>query len=283
MVRFFVRLGQSLFGGIGVVWLFLEAYYLLGPTDAHKLGFLPFILIGLAVGGIWFAVDGLYIAGFLKRSIAVTSNAIDTPITVMFGDLFAQEGCKAISVNEFFDSTVDGKHVAPNTLHGAMLTQFWAGNIADWDSLVAQDLANTPPIEVLTSRSAPGKQKRYELGTTAAVSKNDNDFLCVALTRTDTTSLEASATSDDLQHAVRSLLSKARTVCSGRDLNIPLLGSGLARTGVKPNIIVDLIILAILEESRMKKITNHIRIVLPKDKKKLIDLATIENAWKNNG
>jgi len=76
------------------------------------------------------------------------------------------------------------------------------------------------------------------------------------------------------------LLGMARTVCSGRPLNLPLMGSGLARTGVKPNIIVDLLLLAIFEESRKRKITNHIRVILPKTMRDRIDLTTIQKDWK---
>ena len=63
-------------------------------------------------------------------------------------------------------------------------------------------------------------------------------------------------------------------------LNIPLMGSGLARTGFKPNIIVDLILLAVFEESKLQKITNEIRIVLPAHQRKTIDLSTIQKDWK---
>lgn len=275
-----IHLGQSLLGGIGLVWLFFEAYYGLGPSDASRIGFLPFLILGVLLGGLWFVIDGLFVSGFLNRSITLTSNAIDATITVMFADIFAQDGCKAISVNEFFDSTVDEKHVASTSLHGAMLTRCWAGDTADWDRQVTQELMNVQPDEVVHDRVAPGKPNRYAIGTTVSVSRNGHEFLCVALTRTCTTSLEASATSDDLQHAVRGLLVKARTVCADRPLNIPLLGSGLARTGIKPNIIVDLILLAIFEESRTRKITGTIRIVLPTNLQDRIDLTTIQKDWR---
>jgi hypothetical protein len=279
MRRFLIPLGQNLLGGIGFVWLFLEAYYGLGPTDAHKLGFFLFLCIGLMVGVVAFIVDGFFVNGFLKCSIRITSNAFDTPITVMFGDFFAQDGYKVISVNEYFDSAVDEKHVASCTLHGLMLTRCWAGNTADWDTQIAQELSSIQPLEIVT-RPAPGKQKRYNIGTTASVSGNGYDFLCVAVTRTCIKSLEASATSDDLQHAIRGMLCKARSVCSGRPLNIPLLGSGLSRTGIKCNIIVDLILLSIFEESKKRKITNHIRIVLPKELRQGIDLSTVLKNWR---
>ena len=81
-----VNLGKSLLGGIGAWWLLLGAFYELQRTSP-KVGFWTFLIIGLLLGGIWFVIDGLCVTGFLKRSIVITSNAIDAPITVMFGDL----------------------------------------------------------------------------------------------------------------------------------------------------------------------------------------------------
>ena len=125
-----IQLGQSLCGGIGFAWLFLDPLYGLGPADQGKIPYWAFLLIGLAFGSIWFAVNGFFISGFLKGSIEITSNAIDATITIMFGDLFP-EGCNAVSVNDFFDSVIDDKHVASNSLHGLMLTRCWPGNTAD--------------------------------------------------------------------------------------------------------------------------------------------------------
>ncbi len=274
-------LGQSLLSGIGFLWLVLGAYYGLGRASETRMSFGISLLIGLAIGVIWFVIDGRYFSGFLKGTVVIRSNAIDTTIMVMFGDLFDQDGYKAISVNEFFDSAVDDKHVSSNSLHGQMLARCWAGNTADWDNQVEQDLVgNIEPIEAITSRQSPGKRDRYDIGTTASVARNGDRFLCVALARTCTQSLQSSASSDDLQHAVRGLLSKARSVCSGQPLNIPLLGSGLGRTGIKPNIIVHLLILAAIEEAKTKKVTDHIRIVLPRNLRRRIDLAAIERDWR---
>ena len=273
------HLGQSLFSGLGFVWLFFEALYGLTEVNQSRIGFITYISIGVVVGVIWFIIDGLCFSGFLRKSIEITSNAIDVQITIMFGDLFDQDGFKAVSVNEFFDSAVNEKHVASSSLHGLMLKKYWAGNTKDWDDQVAKDLSSIQPEDSL-DRPSPGKPKRYALGTTALVSSEKHDFLCVALAKTCLESLEASATSDELQYAVRGLLCKARSVCAGQPLNIPLLGSGLARTGIKPNIIIHLLLLAIFEESKIRKITNHIKIVLPKRMWNRIDLITIQRDWR---
>lgn len=63
MSRLLIHLGQSLLGGLGLVWLFLEAFTPLGPAQQPKVGVVVFLLAGLLLGGIWFAVDGWCITG----------------------------------------------------------------------------------------------------------------------------------------------------------------------------------------------------------------------------
>ncbi len=144
-MRTLIQLGQSLLCGLGLLWLFLSAYYELTPSTTGRVGFWEFLVTGMTLGLVCFLVDGLWVSGFLRRDVVITSNAFDTRISVLFGDIFAQDGLKVIGVNDFFDSAVDGNHVSPSTLHGLMLTRFWAGNATDWVRQVEEDLAGSPP------------------------------------------------------------------------------------------------------------------------------------------
>jgi hypothetical protein len=130
-----------------------------------------------------------------------------------------------------------------------------------------------------TVQRASGKTSRYDIGTTAAVSKGSDNFLCVVLTKTDTSTLEVKASASDLLKAVHGLLTKARSECSNQPLNIPLIGSGLGRVGIKPNILVDLILVAVFEETKLNKITNEIRIILPIERISDISLDAIKKDW----
>jgi hypothetical protein len=58
------------------------------------------------------------------------------------------------------------------------------------------------------------------------------------------------------------------------------MGSGLARVGIKNAILVDLLLVAIFEESQASKVTDSITIVLPLEKKPEIDLGAISRDWK---
>ena len=71
----------------------------------------------------------------------------------------------------------------------------------------------------------------------------------------------------------------ARSVCADEPLNIPLMGSGLSRVGIKGNILIHLILTAIIEETKINKVTSEIRIVLPEDKASEICLNTLQKDW----
>lgn len=269
--------GKTYLSCIGVIWLFVEMYNGLMPISIDcSVWFLLGIAIILAI--LWFLIDGYCINGFLKQEIVLDSNAFDTKIVIKFGDLFKQNGWKTIPVNEFFDSIVDENHVSSKSLHGMLLKKYWNPNVEDWNQQINNSLSDRDLIENVSRNS--GKSKKYKIGATAIAKKNENNFLCVALTKTDIGTLQASANPIELYQSITGLLTKSREVCSGSSLNIPLIGSGLSRTGIKANIIVCVILTAIFEESRKSKITEEIRIILPENKKKDFNLNTIQKDWR---
>ena len=80
--------------------------------------------------------------------------------------------------------------------------------------------------------------------------------------------------------AIRGMLQRARAVCSNEPLYIPLMGSGLARVGIKNAILVDLILAAIFEESQQSKVTESISIILRDEKYSEVNLGAISRDWK---
>ena len=269
---------QSILSGISIFWMCIEAHNALDQTNIWNINFYILLLVGVCIGTLWFFINGIFLQGFLKSSIEIRSNALQTNINVKFGDIFSQQGFIAISVNDFFDSLVDDKHISSNSLHGKMLKKYWAANTTDWDIQIENQLKGVLEIEEL-KRKDNAKSKRYEIGTTVITSIGPNKFLCTVLTKTNIDNLECNTSLDDFLIAIQSMLIKARSVCSGEPLNIPLLGSGLSRTGIKENIIIDLILLVIFSESKKAKITDNINIILPKAKRKDINLLNILEDW----
>lgn len=269
------RYPSSFFAVFGAFWLIVEP--IIGLTGISiNLKYWQLVLLSAVVGVIWLIIDGYYISGFLRKSIEIKSNSFDTVITVAFADLFSFDGWKAIAVNDFFDSKVDGLHVSSKSLHGTTLVKYWGGNIDEWDSQVQIQLIECSS-ENVARRS--GKKQRYDIGSTVAINKDGNKLLFVALTHTDIQTLQTKANISDLNRAVRGLLAKARSICAKDPLNIPLMGSGLARVGIKGSILVHLILAAIIEETKINKITDNIRVVLPIEKMSEINLVALKQEW----
>ena len=261
---------------MGALWLPIEAYVGLSITDL-LIPFWAFLLASVVIGTGLFFVDGHFATGFLKREIIISSNSFDPTVVVKFGDLFKQNGWKAVAVNNFFDSIVDDDLVSQSSLHGQVITEFWFGNSTKWQNQVNEDLKTLKFEEVGRLKS---NTKKFPVGTTAKASSKEHNFLFVALSETNINNNVAYATAESLMRAVRGLLAKARSVCSNQPLNIPLMGSGLSRVGIKNAILVDLILTAIFEETKQSKVTSSIIIILPKEKRRDINLGAISRDWR---
>ena len=261
---------------MGIFWVPIEAYEGLTNFDV-VLPYWVFILVSLGLGGGYFLAEGLTLNGYLRRQIAITSNSFDTKIIVKFGDIFKHDGWKAISVNNFFDSIVDDDLVSRASLHGQVINTFWSGDSEAWQTEVDSDLSEE--IFELVQRTK-GNTRKYPVGTTVSSSSRGHKFLFVVLGQTNVDNNVANAMTDDLIRSVRGMLSKARSVCAGQPLVIPLMGSGLSRVGIKRAILIDIILAVVFEETKKAKITDSIVLVLPKRMLGEINLGAVERDWK---
>lgn len=264
---------RSLLMGIGTIWMFIESYEGLENKD-FNLDYCLFLLISLAFGVVIYVADGLFLSGYMLNK-ATIKNDYGTALTVEFGDLFEKEGWTAISVSDFFNSTVDEDLISSKSLHGIVLNRFWSGNTADWQNQVDNSLRH---VESETIQRRKGNRRRYPVGTTAKANVGGRKFLFVALGRADKNNVTIN-NAEGLICAVRGMLTTARAACSSEPLNIPMMGAGLARIGVKDAVLTDLIITAVMEESRNAKITSEIRIVLPLSLRDTINVKQYERKW----
>lgn len=271
-----ILIARSILISMGALWLPIEAYEGLSNTDAN-LSYFGFVVLSVIVGIALFFLDGYFLTGFLKSRVSITSSGFDTKIAITFGDLFAQSGWKAIGVNDFFDSIVDGDLVSPKTLHGQVINTYWPEDREGWQQQINTS-QTTKPLEKVSR--AKGNERRFPIGTTAIATNGDQKMLFVALSKTDETNNVTTASAESLIRAVRGLLQRARAVCANEPLYIPLMGSGLGRVGIKNAILVDLILVAIFEETKQSKITGSITIVLPVDKKSEINLVNFSRDWE---
>ena len=215
----------------------------------------------------------LVISKWPKPSVSFQIDKSGTQLKISFGNVLKQEGVIGIGVNDFFD-TVLGKNVSPTSIHGQFLKSL-RGQISDLDREIERQLISFSGDMV--ERSV-GKRKRYSIGNTISYEHQGIKYLLVALSYTGKDYV-TKTTSATLLKALRELLKKARSECNAKTLNLPLFGAGLSRTGIPPMKLLELLLIAILEESRDGMVTDSISIVLSDDQYDRIDLNKLKKDW----
>jgi hypothetical protein len=200
----------------------------------------------------------------------------NTTLEVLFGDLFQQPGIRVIAVNEFFDSKL-GKPVSPQSLHGIFLQKCFGGHPESFDKQVADQLKG---IQGKSISRSDGKAMSYPIGTTAMVAVNEDNYAVFALCKSDPETLKASATVNMMWDALHHLWQRARNELGGRDLNLPLIGSGLSGLGLPTRDLLNLIILSAITETKTSEVTQRIRIVLHRSKFDDLDLRDVRKHWE---
>lgn len=197
-------------------------------------------------------------------------------IEVLFGDIFACDGVVAFAVNEFFDSEI-GQPVAAKSLHGFVIQKHLRGGSKAFDKQVGERLKHIDGDDV---PRRIGKTRRYPIGTTALLSDDDRRFLAFALTRTDPETCKASANVPQMFAALDGLWQQARIDLNGNPLNVPLVGSFLAGVGLPAQVLLNMIVISFIDESKRKEIANLARIVLTWDKLDQVDLRAVKRVWE---
>lgn len=201
----------------------------------------------------------------------------NTILEILYGDLFSQEGIRAIAVNDFFDSQL-GRPVSDRSLHGIFLTKCFGGHPQPFDNQVNTELVNKTYSEEITK--IEGKNRRYKIGTTALITVNQDKYITVAFSTTDPVTCKASSDVMKMWDALHCLWQRARIESGGYPVNVPLVGSGLSGIGLPTRDLLNLIILSAITETKTSQVTQRIRIVLHNDRFDDVDLRDVKKHWK---
>lgn len=259
----------NIFVAFSVLWTLTESLNFFVP-DIRIKG--PLALGAIIMVSVIYGLQQIWKPSRVAIDVAHTN----TCIIVLFGDLFQQDGLRAISVNEFFDSKL-GKPVSESSLHGMFLNKCFGGHPETFDKEVENQLCE---LEYQAVERPEGKTRRYPVGATVLITVDKERYIAVALTNTDPITCKASADVTMMWTALHGLWARARVECGGKPLNLPLIGSGLSGIGLPTRDLVNLIILSAITETKEKMITNHIRLVLPRDRYEEIDLRDVKKHWE---
>lgn len=272
-----LQLFRHILTAFGVIFLVIESYEVVSNNDLN-FPYDCFLIIGVFLGIASFFVDGFFLSGFMRRELVLPIASADTVFRIKFGDIFEEDGWKVVGVNNFFDNIVDEDLVSSKSLHGHVLNKYWSTNREDWKQKIRRSLQD---VDGVTVSRAKGNKTKYPIGTTARASTDNHDFLFVALGESNEQNNVVSANTEMLIKAIRGMASEARAACAMRPLVVPLMGDGLSRVGMHPSVLVELIITALIEESRQGKITGEIKIIVHSSRANTINLKKHARNWSH--
>lgn len=215
---------------------------------------------------------------YARRKVTINLPLTNTKLKIQFGDLFKAKGVRAIPANVFFDTEL-GKHVSKTSIHGLFIDKAFERKSDALYSQIIEKLNDFSHEEI--AREA-GRKKRFPTGTCVAIKgKDGNDYLLLALADTDIATCMASCDVTKMWTALIGLLEKAREELNGRELCLPLIGSGLAKVGLPNRELLQLIVLSIVCETKIRQIADTITIILHKRLYGEIDLNDIAKYWSH--
>ena len=205
-------------------------------------------------------------------------------VYVQYGDVFSPEVVGkgysdkrkiVINVNRCFDTIVDDHLVSHNSLHGKLFQRFYDEGKFDEESLnkTIQDSLAGKPYQLLTTAVKPkGNLRRYEAGTVAELKDDDQVSYYLLGISTFDENLNAQTSMPDFVNSVQRLIEFCNQRAQGYPVVLPLLGSGLSRTGLELSEILHYLVSAFAINKDIINCDFHI-VVWDKQK----DLVPIDN------
>lgn len=225
----------------------------------------------LLVIGVVSISFGLFTVRKKKKIYLSLSDKVKASIS--YGDLFTKDGITVIPVNEYFDTLVDDKVIAINTIHGKFVRQFFGGDENNLKSQITKSLNGIPFIDTNTKRTS-GNKKKYPLGTVARVVKDNKVFYLVALTKFNENH-RAEVLNSEYQRVMCDLFTYVNQHSQGKKVNVPLIGAGHSGVNLSKQKLLEFLLFSISMNDNLTLI-NGVEIVLHTSVENEINLSMTE-------
>lgn len=240
---------------------------------------IPALFKSWAALGLVILLALIYVAVWVWSS-TLNSIKIDiegSTVLIKVGDLFHQEGLKAIAFNEYFDTLVDGKVISEQSLNGIFIQKHLSTSIANLDEYIENyNFGSDELIGENLARPA-GKKRRYQLGTICVY----NEFLLTAFAKFDDQN-RASLTMPEFLGFMINFWDRINSVYALKSVSTAIFGSGITRIKGHKNISDEDLLKIMLWTFRISemrfKYPAKLTIVIHKDKIDQINLLDIKSA-----
>ncbi len=185
-------------------------------------GYLTFLIIIIIYLIIWY------------RANKLTNVNIDidgSTISIKCGDLFSEDGLKAISFNEYFDTVVDDKIISNKSLNGIFIKRFFKNNVNELDDFIVANSDASDIVDDKCERIQGGKNIKFKLSTIIVY----DDFLLTAFTKFDQHN-RATLTMPEYIEFLINFWDRVNRVYAQKNVSVPIFGSGITRIKEHKNI-----------------------------------------------
>jgi peroxiredoxin len=193
-----------------------------------------------------------------------------TPIRIVEGDLFAQDGHLVIGTSDTFDTAVP--HIVDRTsVQGIAVDRLYGNSVEKLDADLAAALRSVQPIGEVAKR---GKTVRYPLGTVAVVDRPPRKLFFLAYTMMNERN-NAQVTAGGLWTSLNSLWAAISEQANGGVVCMPVIGDDMSRSAsIDPTEdSIRCAILSFMFATRSAKVCDELRIVVsPEDYQRLDQL-----------
>lgn len=199
-----------------------------------------------------------------------------TTISIVTGDLFKQDGLKAIPFNEYFDTQVDDEVISKASLNGIFIKDILLGEVEQLDShILSYKFREENILEKNTTRIA-GKNQKYQIGTVCLY----ENYLLTAFSKFNDKN-QAYLTMPEYLEFLIKFWDEINVVYAQRSVSVPIFGSGITRIKEHKNITDEELLKIMLWTFRISetrfKYPAKLNIVIHEDKIDKINLFEIKS------
>lgn len=218
---------------------------------------------------IWFCFNNL-------KNVKI--NIEGSNVIIKEGDLFEEDGYKAIGFNEYFDTQVDNRIISEHSLNGIFIKKICSNNTGELDSYIVKQCDVEDIISNGIHRKKGGKTTKYKLSTIVVY----NDYLLTAFSKFDDYN-RAYLTMPEYIEFLINFWDRVNKVYAQRNVSVPIFGSGITRIKEHKNISDENLLKIMLWTFKLSeyrfKYPAKLTIIIHKDKIdsiNLLDIMSIE-------
>ncbi|EFV85442.1 hypothetical protein HMPREF0005_04250 [Achromobacter xylosoxidans C54] len=197
--------------GLSAVLLFVEI------PSGYKIhaGIAFLIVLALTHIVIWLRAN-------LLREISIEIEGSN--VNIISGDIFKQEGLKAIAFNEYLDTQVDNIIISKASLNGKFIESELKESIEALDTHIAHFRFDDEDVVETEVQRRIGKTTRYRLGTICVY----NEYLLTAFARFDAKN-QAHLTMPEYLEFLINFWDKVNKIYAQQSVSTTIFGSGITR------------------------------------------------------